>query len=102
MTEAFDGESSKELQNEQLGVAAKRTLVNFGINQARMDSRYDDLKIVIMDMDVDSEENLSSMGEKKEWESIQDYEKYLGEMTDIFQYTDIMESTLLSISISQK
>ena len=102
MTEAFDGESSKELQNEQLGVAAKRTLVNFGINQARMDSRYDDLKIVIMDMDVDSEENLSSMGEKEEWESIQDYEKYLGEMTDIFQYTDIMESTLLSISISQK
>jgi hypothetical protein len=101
-TEAFHGEPSTELRNEQLGVTAVRAPVNFGINQARMDSRHDDSKTAIMDMDVDSEETLLSTGEKEEWESIQEYGKYLGETADTFQYADITESALLPASVPQK
>ena len=102
VAEAFHGESSTELRNEQLGVAAVRALVNFGINQARMESRHDSK--TVMDVDVDSEEKLPSAEEKEEWESIQDYGKYLGKTADTFQYT-VMEAPLRPtspINIPQK
>lgn len=84
--EAFHGESSTELRNEGVGVAAVRALVNFGINQGRMDVRHDDDSTQLMQME-DVEE--SSM-EKDEWKSIQDYGEYLGKTVDTFQYTDFV------------
>jgi hypothetical protein len=79
VAEALHGEPSPELRNAELGRAATRALVNFGINQAR--GKH--WKLDPSDsMDVDA---AATHEADDGWESIQDYGKFLQETADTFR-----------------
>jgi hypothetical protein len=81
VAEALHGESSSELRNAELGRAATRALLNFGINQTR-EERRKNLSTTSSQMETDR----NSPGPQDEsWESIQDYGNYLRETADTFR-----------------
>jgi hypothetical protein len=84
VAEAFHGEASLELKNAELGRAAARALVNFGINQA-IEERW---RPESTRMDIDSEPDTSTNELKEEWKSIQDYGEFLKESTNTFRQSN--------------
>jgi len=86
VAEAFHGESSAELRNAELGRAATRALVNFGINQERDNRR----RYAQADMNEDTEMSSTDMDEG--WESIQDYGNFLRKTADTFREEALVPS----------
>jgi hypothetical protein len=77
VAEVLHGESSSELRNAELGRAATRVLMSFGLNQREKRRRIEPEP-----MDVDMEEG--SQTDNEGWESIQDYGNFLRETADTF------------------
>src|SRR5208282_940503 len=82
VAEALHGESSSELRNAEVGRAATRAIMSFGINQG------EERKRIVMD--VDTEEIIQA--DKEGWENIQDYGKFLRETADTFRTDTFMPS----------
>jgi hypothetical protein len=84
VVEALHGESSSELRNAELGRAATRAIMSFGINQEKR------RRIVAEPMDADMEDLTPT--DKEGWENIQDYGNFLRETADAFRTDAFMTS----------
>jgi hypothetical protein len=88
VAETLYGESSSEPRNAELGRAATRAFVNFGMNQAREKRRKTGSQRTALE-----QEKRESMTDKG-WESIQDYGDFLGETADAFRMDTLTPSPL--------